>query len=166
MQNKIKIKYVFHNLCGCELYDSMTLRMCIQFVGCLGNPKKCLSMWVGGKIISNLNCKDDERWTKSKWFFQPSKPLRFLERNFGLESLSVNIFQVLVPKIMKRELNVKNFSTFKSFRTLKKRVCFKEFFYSKYFWKLSLFLSTLYNSLVWRLDVVYIEGEARLGQCG
>ena len=60
MQNKIKIKYVLHNLCGCELYDSMTLRMCIQFVDCMGNPKKCLSMWVGGKIIPNLSCKDDE----------------------------------------------------------------------------------------------------------
>ena len=60
MQNKIKVKYVFHNLCGCELCDSMTRRMCIKFVGCMGNPKKCLSVWVGGKIISNLSCKDDE----------------------------------------------------------------------------------------------------------
>jgi hypothetical protein len=60
MQSKIKIKYVLHNLCGCELCDSMTLRMCIQFVGCMGNPKKCLSMWIGGKIIPNLSGKDNE----------------------------------------------------------------------------------------------------------
>ena len=46
MQNKIKIKYVLHNLCGCELCDSMTLRMCIQFVGCMGNPKKCMKTMV------------------------------------------------------------------------------------------------------------------------
>ena len=84
MQNKIKIKYVHHNLCGCELCDSMTLRMCIQFVGSTGNPKKCLSMCIGGKIISNLSCKDDEGWTKSNWFYQPSKALRLLGKNFGL----------------------------------------------------------------------------------
>ena len=98
MQNKIKIKYVLHNLYGCELCDSMTLRMCIQFVGCMGNPKKCLSMWVGGKIISNLSCKDDERWIKTKWFFQSSKPLRLLERNFGLGKLKCKYFPSLVSK--------------------------------------------------------------------
>ena len=98
MQNKIKIKYVFHILCGCELCDSMTLRMCIQFLGCMGNPKKCLSMWVGGKIIPNLSCKDDEGWTKSKWIFQPLKPLRLLERNFGLRKLKCKYFPSLDSK--------------------------------------------------------------------
>jgi hypothetical protein len=60
MQNKIKVKYVIHNLCGFELCDLMTLRMCIQFVGCMGNTKKFLCMWIGGKIIPNLSCKYDE----------------------------------------------------------------------------------------------------------
>jgi hypothetical protein len=32
----------------------------------MGNPKKCLNMWVGGKIISNLSSKDDEGRIKSK----------------------------------------------------------------------------------------------------
>ena len=65
-------------------------------------------------------------------------------KTFGAEfwfkkSLSAKTFQVLVPKIMKGELNLKDFSTFKSFRTLKRRVCFKEIFYSKHSCKLSLF---------------------------
>ena len=60
MQKKIKVKYVFHNLCGCEFCDSMTLKICIKSVGWMGNPKKCLSVWIGDKIIPNLSCKDDE----------------------------------------------------------------------------------------------------------
>ena len=32
----------------------------LPILDCMGNPKKCLSMWVGGKIIPNLNGKDDE----------------------------------------------------------------------------------------------------------
>ena len=50
----------------------------------MGNPKKCLSMCVGGKIILNLSGKGDEGWTKSNGFYQPSKALRLLRRNFGL----------------------------------------------------------------------------------
>ncbi len=41
-------------------------------------------MYVGGKIIPNLSSKDDEGWTKSIWFYQPSKALRLLEMNFDL----------------------------------------------------------------------------------
>ena len=118
MQNKIKIKYVFHNLCGCELCDSMTLRMCIQFVSCMGNPKKCLSMWVGGKIIPNLSGKDNEGWTKSNWFYQPSKALRFLGRNFGLRKLKCKG----LPNLDSKDNEGWDFSTFKGFRTLKRRV--------------------------------------------
>ena len=43
-------------------------------------------------------------------------------------ALSAKIFQVLVPKIMKGYLNLKEFLIFKSLRTLKRRVCFKEIF--------------------------------------
>ena len=72
----------FNNLCGSEFCDSMTLRMCIQFVGCMGNPKKCLSMWVGGKIIPNLSCKDDEGWIKSKLFFSTFKTFKTFGEEF------------------------------------------------------------------------------------
>ena len=118
MQNKIKIKYVLHNLCSCEICDSMTLRMCIQLVGCMGNPKKCLSMWVGRKIISNLSGKDNEGWTKSNWFYQPLKALRLLGRNFGLRKLKCKGF----PNLDSKDNEGWDFSTFKGFRTLKRRV--------------------------------------------
>ena len=87
----------------------MTLRMSIQFVGCIDNTKKCLSMSVGGKIIPNLSCKDDEGWTKSKWFFQPSKPLRLLERNFGLRKLKCKYFPSLGSKENKGWVKSKRF---------------------------------------------------------
>ena len=64
----------------------------------MGNPKKCLSVWIGDKIIPNLSCKDDEGWTKSKWFFQPLRPLRLLERNFGLRKLKFKDFPSLGSK--------------------------------------------------------------------
>ena len=70
---------------------------------------------VGGKIIPNLSCKDDEGWTKSKWFFQPSKALRLLERNFALRKLKCKDFPSLGSKDnegwvkSKRFLNLQEF---------------------------------------------------------
>ena len=52
----------------------------------------CLCMYVGGKIIPNLSSKDDEGWTKSNWFYQPSKALRLLGINFDLRKLKLQNF--------------------------------------------------------------------------
>ena len=84
----------------------------------MGNPKKCLSMWVGGKIIPNLSGKDDEGWTKSNGFYQPSKALRLLERNFGLRKHKCKGF----PNLDSKDNEGWDFSTFKGFRTLKRKV--------------------------------------------
>ena len=93
-------------------------------------------VFVGGKIIPNLSCKDDEGWTKSKWFFQPLKALRLLGRNFVLRKLKCKKFLNLGSK----DNEGWDFSTLKGIRTLKRRVCFKWIFYTKF-----LFLSTNFS---------------------
>ena len=55
--------------------------------------------------------------------FSTFKTLKTFGEEFQFKkNLNAKTFQVLVPKIMKGELNLKDFSTFKSFRTLKRRV--------------------------------------------
>ena len=75
-------------------------------------------MWVGGKIIPNLSGKDNEGWTKSNWFYQPSKVLRLLGMNFGLRKLKCKGF----PNLDSKDNEGWDFSTFKDFKTLKRRV--------------------------------------------
>ncbi len=99
---------------------------------------------------------------KIKMIFSTFKTFKICREEFRfMKRLSAKTFQVLVPNIMKGELNLKDFSTFKSFRTLKMRVCFKEFFYSKHFWKLSLFLFNFSlhfpTSLAMKTMVVFTE---------
>ncbi len=65
----------------------------------MGNPKKCLSVWVSGKIIPNLSCKEMKgKQNQNDYFFQPSKALRLLERNFSLRKLKCKDFPSLGSK--------------------------------------------------------------------
>ena len=57
--------------------------MCIQFVGRMGNPKKCLSVWVSGKIIPNLSCKEMKgKQNQNDYFFSTFKSFKTFGEEF------------------------------------------------------------------------------------
>ena len=53
-----------------------------------------LYVWVGGKIIPNLSCKDDEGWINQS-DYQPSKALILLEMESWFKKIKMQRFPCL-----------------------------------------------------------------------
>ena len=103
----------------------------------MGNPKKCLSMWVGGKIIPNLSGKDDEGWTKIKLILSTFKSFKTFGKEFWFKkNLSAKVFQILVPKTMKGEISQPS----RALELWRGEFCFKRIFCLSFYFSLSIFL--------------------------
>ena len=124
----------------------------------MGNPKKCLSMWVGGKIIPNLSGKDDEGWTKIKLILSTFKSFKTFGKEFWFKkNLSAKVFQILVPKTMKGEISQPS----RALELWRGEFCFKRIFCLSFYFSLPTFLyqflSLSWNPFAMKTMLVFTE---------